>query len=305
MKWPGWEHSALLAAVCGLALVVLRRARPTRTTTALIPAAQELGFVAILYSVWRIARKLPLTHEDGAIERARDIVRVQEWLHLPAELSVQQFVLQYDWLARATNAYYAVAHVPGLLAFLVWLFWRHRDHYARWRNVLVVVTAASLFIRFVRVAPPRFLPELGYIDLADLYGMSVYGPRGTGVSDQFAAMPSIHVGWAAIVAFGVLAASPSRWRWLVAMHLPLTVWAVTATGHHWWMDGIVALGLVGVGLVVDSGGRRSASAIRRAAVPGDDLIPVGVGACDRPAGDGPADDGPAGDGPADVTLEPA
>jgi hypothetical protein len=86
--------------------------------------------------------------------------------------------------------------------------------------------------------------------------MSVYGPVGTGVSDQFAAMPSIHVGWAAVVSFGVFAATTSRWRWLFLLHVVLTTLAVVATGNHWWLDGFVAIGLLGVGLLADSAARR-------------------------------------------------
>ena len=179
--------------------------------------------MAALYSVWRLARVLPLAQPAGAINRARQIDRLQHILHMPTELSLQHFVLHYSWLARSVNTYYAVAHVPALIVFLVWLFVRHRDEYSRWRNSLAILTAFCVVIRFVRVAPPRFLPDLGYIDLATRYGWSVYGPVGTGVSDQFAAMPSIHVGWAALVSFGIVAVSTSRWRWLFMLHLVLTM----------------------------------------------------------------------------------
>jgi hypothetical protein len=115
-----------------------------------------------------------------------------------------------------------------------------------------MLTAACLVIRYIRVAPPRFLPELGYIDLATRYGLSVYGPVGTGVSDQFAAMPSIHVGWAALVSFGIVAASSSKWRWVFIAHLVLTIYAVSATGNHWWLDGIAAIALLGIALRINS-----------------------------------------------------
>ena len=114
-----------------------------------------------------------------------------------------------------------------------------------------MLTAACLVIRYLRVAPPRFLPELGYVDLATRYGLSVYGPVGTGVSDQFAAMPSIHVGWAALVSFGIVAASTSKWRWVFMAHLVLTVYAVTATGNHWWFDSIAAITLLFAALWID------------------------------------------------------
>jgi hypothetical protein len=265
MKWPTWYHGAILAALCVIVWWILgsiRRERSRlsprtiRVAAAIRPAAQELAIVASLYAIWRIARKLPLATAEGAIDRARQIDDLQRSLGFPSELSLQRFVLDYDWLARATNTFYATVHVPATIAFLVWLFVRHRDHYPHWRNGIAIVTGFCLVIRFVRVAPPRFLPDLGYIDLASKYGMSVYGPVGTGVSDQFAAMPSIHVAWAAVVSFGIIAASPSRWRWVFALQVILTMLAVSATGNHWWLDGIVAIALLGVALVIDTSVRR-------------------------------------------------
>lgn len=252
MDWPTWKQAAVLAVLCVSAVAVLRRVRPSRRVHAAIDAANEIALVASLYGIWRIARELPLDQPDGAIERARDLVRLQDRLQLPTELSLQQFVLRHDWLARLTNVYYAVPHVPAVLLFLVWMFVRHRDVYPRWRNALCITTGFCLVIRFIRVAPPRFLGDLGYVDLATRYGLSLYGPVGTGVSDQFAAMPSIHVAWAAVVSFGAVAATRSRWRWLVAMHVVVTMLVVSATGNHWWLDGILAIALLGVALLIDS-----------------------------------------------------
>jgi hypothetical protein len=106
------------------------------------------------------------------------------------------------------------------------------------------------------------LPDLGYIDLSTRYGMSIYGPVGTGVSDQFAAMPSIHVGWAALVSFAIVAVSTSRWRWLFLLHFILTMLVVSATGNHWWMDGIVAVVLLAIALAIDSAVRSVARSRR-------------------------------------------
>ena len=196
--------------------------------------------------------KLPLDQPAGAIERARSIVAFQQFLRIPDELSVQHFVLHFDRLAKITNFYYAVFHVPATIVFLVWLFIRHRDSYSHWRNGLALLTAACLVIRYIRVAPPRFLPELGYVDLATRYGLSVYGPVGTGVSDQFAAMPSIHVGWAAVVSLGIISVSTSKWRWAYGLHLIFTVLAVAATGNHWWADGAAAILLLLIALWIDT-----------------------------------------------------
>ena len=251
MKWVTWDQAAITALLCFAVAMLLRRLPPTKWRTRIVPVTTELSLISALYTLWRLALKLPLDQPSGAIERARQIDRFQHWLHMPAELSLQQFVLQHDWLAQATNFYYAVFHVPAMILFLVWIFIRHRDKYPRWRSSLAMLTAACLVIRYIRVAPPRFLPELGYIDLATRYGLSVYGPVGTGVSDQFAAMPSIHVGWAAIVSFGIVFSSTSRWRWMYLSHLLITVLAVSATGNHWWLDGVAAIAILGLALVID------------------------------------------------------
>ena len=252
MQWVTWDQAIIAALVSAIIALVLSKAPSSPKRDFLFALSKEFALIAVLYTLWRLAMVLPLDQPDGAIERARDINRWQQNIALPTELSLQQFVMRYDWLARSTNFFYAVVHVPATVAFLVWLFVRQRGAYPRWRNALAMLTAACLVIRYVRVAPPRFLPELGYVDLATRYGLSVYGPVGTGVSDQFAAMPSIHVGWAALVTFGVIGASTSKWRWLFLLHFVFTMFAVTATGNHWWLDGIAAVALLGVTLSFDT-----------------------------------------------------
>ena len=252
MKWVTWDQATIAAIACVITVFVLRQFSHNKVRSVIIAWCTELALISGLYTLWRLAMTLPLDHASGAIERAHQINDLQQMLHLPTELSLQHVVMKHEWLAQATNAFYAIAHVPATVVFMIWLFWRHRDAYPRWRNSLAMLTAACLVIRYLRVAPPRFLPELGYVDLATRYGLSVYGPVGTGVSDQFAAMPSIHVGWAALVSFGIVAASTSKWRWIFMAHLILTVYAVTATGNHWWLDSIAAIALLGIALRFDS-----------------------------------------------------
>lgn len=268
LKWATWDQAAIASLLSIAVFLMLRRSRPSKVGNAVLPAFGEFALVSALYSVWQIARQLPPTHESGAMDRARQIDDLQQALHLPTEIAMQHIVVDHNLLAWLTNAYYATMHVPALIAFLIWLFVRHRDRYPHWRNGLAVVTAGCLIIRFVRVAPPRFIGELGFVDLADKHGFSVYGPVGTGISDQFAAMPSVHVGWAAVVALGVFATTTSRWRWLFVLHLPVTIFVVAATGHHWWLDGIVAIGLLAIGLRLDAALCRpgASSSLRRQSV---------------------------------------
>ncbi|WP_420453050.1 phosphatase PAP2 family protein [Ilumatobacter sp.] len=266
-RWPTWQQGAVACVVCAAVGLLLGRMRPTRTTEIVLPAVRELAVLTGLYALWRTAKLLPLVQSQGAMERARRIVEVQDAMGLPTELSLQRWVVERDPLGWLSAAYYAGMHVPALLTFLAWMFWRHRDAYGRWRDVLALTTAGCLLIRFQRVAPPRFLVDLGYVDLSEIHSMSVYGPVGTGVSGQFVAMPSIHVAWAAVIGFGIAASSPSRWRWLAAAHLPVTILVVVVTGHHWWLDGIVALVLVALAVVIDAVARSGLERWRRRGAP--------------------------------------
>lgn len=250
-SWPTWQQAWAVTVLCVVVAAGLRRVEWGTTGRGVESVVRELAVLTALYGLWRTAKRLPLVQADGAIDRARSIVDLQSTLRLPSELTLNELAVDHGAVGWSSSAYYAGLHVPATLAFLAWMFWRHRDHYGRWRNVLALTTLGCLIIRFWRVAPPRFLDDMGFVDVTVDHGMDVYGAVGTGVSGQFVAMPSIHVAWAAVVAFGVAASSTSRWRWLFVAHLPVTVFVVTATGHHWWLDGAVALVVVGLAMTFD------------------------------------------------------
>ena len=96
MPWPTWYHAAILCAVCCAVLVALRvsvspmQVVVPRWRTGLHDSAMELGLMSALYAIWRLARSLPFDTTEGAIERARSIVRLQHTLHLPTELSLDR-----------------------------------------------------------------------------------------------------------------------------------------------------------------------------------------------------------------------
>ena len=83
-------------------------------------------------------------------------------------------------------------------------------------------TGVSLLIGFLPVAPPRLIPSLGMVDLAGRYHQSVYGSLRSGITDQLSSVPSVHIGWAVIVAAAIIAVSRSRWRWLAVLHPVIT-----------------------------------------------------------------------------------
>jgi hypothetical protein len=153
-------------------------------------------------------------------------------------------------LVQACNLYYDILHFPLLGACLIWLYARHRADYPRIRTTVALFTGISLLIQLIPVAPPRLLPSTGMVDTAVQYGQSVYSWAGGFDADEFSAMPSVHAGWALIVAIAVITVSRSRWRWLAAAYPVLTLLVVVVTANHFWLDGIVAGFLVVLVLVV-------------------------------------------------------
>src|SRR4029453_10378434 len=95
------------------------------------------------------------------------------------------------------------------------------------------------------LAPPRMFPNLGFTDALARYGPRIYtSDPSASVANQFAAMPSLHFGWAVIVALCVSTAFKGRWIKLIWLHPFLTLMAIVVTGNHYWADALVALVLV-------------------------------------------------------------
>jgi hypothetical protein len=118
------------------------------------------------------------------------------------------------------------------------------------------------------------------VDAGAVFGPTVYGKVGTGISDQLSAMPSVHVAWAAFVAFAVILAGTSRWRYWILAHPVLTIVAVTATANHWWLDGIVGIAILFASYGIDRAVRPAVGRVVRLATraspgPHPELEPAG------------------------------
>jgi hypothetical protein len=205
---------------------------------------RELVILNVLFVIWRIVGQASLFHAAGAFGRGRWIWAVERALHLPSEAALQHAVLGHTAVSRVCNGYYAYGHAPTLAVVLLWLLWRHRDQYARWRNLVVGFTGVALVIGLLPVAPPRLVPGLHVVDLASRYHQSVYSSLGSGISDQLSALPSVHVGWAIIVAAAVIIVSTSRWRWLTVAHPVITLYVVVVTANHYWLDAVAAIAVL-------------------------------------------------------------
>lgn len=250
---PSWQLSAGSAVTLAVLWAVLTIVGPRlRVLEMLRSFAREFAVVMALLGIWQYVGHLVRTRVEGAYSHAVWVQNLQRSLHLPDELHLQALILPHEWLVRTMNLYYAFAHLNGMAAFLLWVWWRRRESFRAVRNTVVGTTLICLLLQMIPVAPPRLLPGAGYVDTALEYGQSVYGGYATGVAAQLTAMPSVHVAWAAIVAWYVTRLGRGPLRPVGALHLVFTVLVVAATANHWWLDGIVAIAVM---LVVLAGQR--------------------------------------------------
>lgn len=219
------------------------------------PLVREFLLVAAMYAIYRLGRIVAEGRVGWAFNNAADVWSWERTLHLPDEVDVQRLLLHSRIAVEAANTYYATVHFPATLLVLVWMYVHRPSHYLWMRRVLTAQTAAALALHLLMpLAPPRMLSGVGLIDTGRIYGPSVYGnPHSDTLSNQYAAMPSLHVGWALTVAIGLIFASRSRFRWAWLAHPAITVLVVVGTANHYWLDALAACLIVACALVLIPG----------------------------------------------------
>jgi hypothetical protein len=216
---------------------------------------REIVFVALLYVAYEISRGL---HEGGlhaATRNGQDILHWERAWHLAPEHVLTQAMTHLTALAVAASYFYSTMHYLITPIVLIWMYRRHKESYGHARTVLAFGTILGLIgFYFLPTAPPRLLQNSGVADV--LLDVSQYGwwgddgsvPRGLGsFTNQFAAMPSLHVGWALWCGVLIWRHSSHAWvQWLGASYPVVTTVVVVATGNHYLIDafaGVVVMGL--------------------------------------------------------------
>ncbi len=252
-----------------------RSRRPSVAVPRPVRPAVALGLLWLLYGLGRAATD---NQWSQALLNARRIVDLQRRLGLPSEASLQSLFLDDVPLLQLANTYYLAAHFPGMIAFLAWAWLRARGSFDRAVPALVTATMAALAVHVTYpLAPPRLLDS--FVDTGAVYGPNPYQLPFSDSANQIAAMPSMHVGWALLVALGVAAASRSGWRHLLFLHPLATTFTVLVTANHYWLDvlagaliALVALWIWGaLSRLTDARHDRVPSSVGLGAAPPSDL----------------------------------
>ncbi|MEU8693326.1 bifunctional glycosyltransferase 87/phosphatase PAP2 family protein [Streptomyces sp. NPDC048665] len=216
----------------------------------------ELLLIRVVYAAYSQVR---LAATGGTVSggRARAehhghiVLDIERFLHIDIEHGVNHTVAKIEWLRDFFSFYYESFHFVFPLTVLAVLYWRRPVDYRWARASLGFATFLALIgFWFFPLAPPRLMPHLGIIDTvhgAQDFSKPDYGAL-TALTNQYAAMPSLHFGWALWCGVVIAVIAPKRWmKVLGLLHPLLTVSAIIATGNHWVLDAIGGAVVVGAG----------------------------------------------------------
>lgn len=207
---------------------------------------RELVLLAALYVGYSASRLVADDVFGPAADRARHLLAVEHWLLLDVERPVNAWFAAHDAAGLVASYWYATLHYVVTAAVLVWLYRRGRADYVPARQALAIATILGLVLYLlVPMAPPRLLD--GYDDVLQLHSASGWwggdasAPRGLGgLTNQLAAFPSLHAGWALWVALVVRRHTRHRAvRTLGWCYAACTAVVIVGTGNHWVLDAVV------------------------------------------------------------------
>ncbi|MFE7761956.1 phosphatase PAP2 family protein [Streptomyces sp. NPDC057438] len=253
----------------------------------------ELPLILLVYGAYSAGRLLARGDTAHAVDHGLAILRFEKALWLNAEHPLNRLFTREPWIGIPADFWYASLHYLVTPAILVWLFRSRAVRYRAARTWLLTSTFIGLIgFTLLPTCPPRLLdPAHGFVDTMAQYsswgwwGGEASAPRGLGgMTNQYAAMPSLHVGWA--LWCGVILwrlGSGSRLVRTAAVAYPLiTTIVVMGTANHYFLDAAAGAAVMGVGLLLTPLVLRIADRCRAAL----GLAAAGTAAGDRSGGVG-------------------
>ena len=218
---------------------------------------------------------------EQAFTNAERVIRLEQWMGLYHEATIQDWFLPYRAFIQFWNVYYGTAHFFVTLGVFILLFVKRSDVFAQWRNTLAAMTALAIIgFAWFPLMPPRLLDKPCPFEEAGAFGgrciqSDLRGPDGFGfvdtlaefggpwsfdsdtvasISNQYAAMPSLHIAWSTWCAIAVWPLLRRRWTKVAVLLYPaLTLFCIMVTANHYWIDGVGGLVIFAVGAIIGWG----------------------------------------------------
>jgi hypothetical protein len=236
---------------------------------------------ALLYFAVRSATQ---GDASDAIARGYSVLRLERALGIAVEETLQNVVLGSRVLTTLSNWVYIWLHWPVIALTLLWLHRSHRPGYVLLRNAMFVSGAIGLVIfALYPVAPPRHLPDR-FVDTVTELSRSYRVLQPPQLINEYAAVPSLHVGWNLLVGIFLVRYGPHIAVRVFGVVSPVVMAvAVVTTGNHYVVDGVLGSAVALAGLAASHGIWRLAYAGR--SVVGDQLEVVDDEPAHAPSGE--------------------
>ncbi|MDH2388691.1 phosphatase PAP2 family protein [Streptomyces sp. HNM0663] len=202
----------------------------------------EILLIAVSYWTYSLIRNAVPEQKAQALRNADWIWDVERTLGIAVEQTVNHAVNSVTWLIVTMNYYYATLHFIVTIGVLVWLYRSHPGRYAAARLVLFATTAVALVGYYLYpLAPPRLMNGQHFIDTVLVH--ETWGSMASGnfknMSNQYAAMPSMHIGWSLWCGLIIFAVAAAPWAKILGVLYPTaTLIVIVATANHFWLDAV-------------------------------------------------------------------
>ncbi|MER5480653.1 phosphatase PAP2 family protein [Streptomyces sp. NPDC002734] len=214
----------------------------------------EILLIGASYWTYSLIRNAVPEQRAVALRNADWLWDVENRLGIAVEETVNQGINSVTWLIVGMNYYYATLHFVVTIGVLVWLFRCRPLLYSGARTVLFATTAVALVGYYLfPLAPPRLMNGSMFVDTVLVHG--TWGSMASGdlkhMSNQYAAMPSMHIGWSLWAGLTVFALARVPWVRVLALLYPTaTLVVIVATANHFWLDAVGGLMCLAFGFTV-------------------------------------------------------
>jgi hypothetical protein len=215
---------------------------------------REVLVILLAALLYFFVRGLMQTQTSLARTHAEALIALEQRLRVFHEPVVQGEILGFDWLVNLANRVYILGHWPVIAGTMFWLVWRHTEQFALYRSALLLSGAIGLVcFALLPMAPPRFMVHHGFVDTVTLHSQAYRVLQPPSLTNEYAAMPSLHVGWNLLMGIAIHRNAATRWAQGFGVLMPLVMWLATiATANHYFLDGVVGSVVALAGLALAS-----------------------------------------------------
>lgn len=176
-----------------------------------------------------------------AFSRANQLIQLEQRLGIFVELEWQEQILDSIPLMKLANWTYVWGHLPVLIFAAVWIYLRNRERYRIYRNALLISAVIGLLsYGLFPVAPPRLLPEWGFVDTVANLTRENYDMQPGFFVNHYAAVPSLHFGWALLICIALFDVDRSFIiRLFAVVSTAAMFFAIVLTANHFIFDMLV------------------------------------------------------------------